>query len=103
MTHPSTSSKVEIVAQKLGHRTVVATDGVLGAGLIQVRSARSGVHGHHDAGDGWHQRRKKIRELSASKWTPIIFYSALDRMQDIVSGLEAGGDDYLVKPASTQY
>jgi two-component system, HptB-dependent secretion and biofilm response regulator len=45
---------------------------------------------------------RKIRELPAEKWTPIIFYSALDRMQDIVSGLEAGGDDYLAKPASTQ-
>jgi len=45
---------------------------------------------------------KHIRSLPADKWTPIIFYSALDRMQDIVSGLEAGGDDYLAKPASTQ-
>jgi serine phosphatase RsbU (regulator of sigma subunit)/anti-sigma regulatory factor (Ser/Thr protein kinase) len=45
---------------------------------------------------------KQIRALPAAKWTPIIFYSALDRMQDLVNGLEAGGDDYLAKPASTQ-
>jgi CheY-like chemotaxis protein/anti-anti-sigma regulatory factor len=43
---------------------------------------------------------RRIRALPTEKWTPIIFYSALDGMGDIVRGLEAGGDDYLVKPAS---
>ena len=30
--------------------------------------------------------------------TPIIFLSSLDRTQDVVAGLNAGGDDYLSKP-----
>ena len=30
--------------------------------------------------------------------TPVLFLSALGEIQDRVSGLKAGGDDYLVKP-----
>ena len=42
----------------------------------------------------------KIRALPSQRWVPIIFYSALDKADDIVRGLEAGGDDYLTKPAN---
>lgn len=30
--------------------------------------------------------------------TPILFISALDSVEDKISGLEGGGDDYLAKP-----
>src|SRR5437763_17093903 len=30
--------------------------------------------------------------------TPVLFLSALGEIKDRVAGLEAGGDDYLVKP-----
>ena len=39
---------------------------------------------------------KSIR--SADVATPIIFLSAMDGINDRVDGLEAGADDYLVKP-----
>jgi diguanylate cyclase (GGDEF)-like protein len=32
-------------------------------------------------------------------WIPIIFLSAMDNPLDIQTGIEAGGDDYLAKPA----
>jgi two-component system OmpR family response regulator len=39
---------------------------------------------------------KAIREAGIK--TPAIFLTAMDRLDDRVKGLEAGGDDYLVKP-----
>ena len=33
-------------------------------------------------------------------WTPILFLTARDGVEDRVEGLDAGGDDYLVKPFS---
>lgn len=39
---------------------------------------------------------KKIRERS--KTIPVLFLTALDSTRDKVTGLDAGGDDYLVKP-----
>ncbi len=43
---------------------------------------------------------REIRTVAGERWVPVVFYSAPDRMEDIINGLEAGGDDYLAKPAS---
>lgn len=40
---------------------------------------------------------KRIRDTSSY---PIIFISALGLEEDIISGLESGGDDYITKPFS---
>lgn len=39
---------------------------------------------------------KKLREAGIS--VPVLFLSALGDVDDRVSGLQAGGDDYLIKP-----
>ena len=40
-----------------------------------------------------------IRELrSRGVFTPALVLSALDQVSDRITGLRAGGDDYLVKP-----
>ncbi|MBS0448829.1 MAG: diguanylate cyclase [Proteobacteria bacterium] len=39
---------------------------------------------------------------SGGRWTPIVFLSGRDHDEDLVRGIEAGGDDYLVKPVSAQ-
>ncbi|MFH2002720.1 MAG: response regulator transcription factor [Planctomycetota bacterium] len=42
-----------------------------------------------------------VRELRSKGYcVPIIYLTAKDRTEDIVEGLEAGGDDYLSKPFS---
>jgi CheY-like chemotaxis protein len=90
------------VAKKLGHRAVLAGDGREAIAKYQecqpdlvfmdiMMPIMDGI-----------TAAQRIRELPSEKWTPIVFFSALDQMQDIVRGLEAGGDDYLVKPASLQ-
>ena len=41
------------------------------------------------------------RELRAANvWTPVLFLTARDSVDDRVAGLDVGGDDYLVKPFS---
>jgi two-component system, OmpR family, response regulator len=44
--------------------------------------------------DGW----ELLRRLRASRKTPVLFLTARDSVQDRVRGLDAGADDYLVKP-----
>lgn len=39
-----------------------------------------------------------IRALAQDFWVPILILSASDQDKDIISGLEAGADDYLPKP-----
>ncbi|MBK6636361.1 MAG: fused response regulator/phosphatase [Rhodocyclaceae bacterium] len=49
--------------------------------------------------DGYEATRR-IKALAGERWTPIVFLSALDKEENLVSGLDAGGDDYLNKPVN---
>ncbi len=97
---PSNAKQLEVVARKLGHETIFAEDG-----LVAIERYKSE---HPDLifmdimmprMDGINAV-EHIRALPAEKWVPIIFFSALESVQDIIQGLEKGGDDYLTKPAN---
>lgn len=49
--------------------------------------------------DGYDAARR-IREENPDDWVPIIFLSGKEADQDLDRAIEAGGDDYLVKPVS---
>ena len=49
--------------------------------------------------DGYDAARK-MRESRPDEWVPIIFLSSKEADQDLDRAIEAGGDDYLVKPVS---
>lgn len=99
---PTNARQVEVVAEKLGHQTFTAIDGESALAAYQAEAPDLVFMDLMMPGMDGITTVKKIRELPSEKWTPIIFYTALDRMQDIVSGLDAGGDDYLAKPTSTR-
>jgi len=43
---------------------------------------------------------KQVRKLQGKDdWTAIIFLSAMSKDADLARGIQAGGDDYLIKPA----
>lgn len=44
-------------------------------------------------------RRIRARETS-DEWTAIIFLTSMTKDEDLVHGINAGGDDYLMKPIS---
>jgi CheY-like chemotaxis protein len=100
---PTNVKQLEVVALKMGYQVVVATNGLE---AVEAYKAEAPDLVFMDIMmpimDGI-EAVKTIRALPTNnKWTPIVFYSALDEIQDIVKGLEAGGDDYLIKPTSTQ-
>jgi len=50
--------------------------------------------------DGYEAARR-IRALEGgAQWTPIIFLTGMGSEDDLKCGIEAGGDDYLIKPVS---
>ena len=99
---PTNVKQLEILARRFGHIPVVATDGQSAVDQYKAESPDLVFMDIMMPGMDGITAVQHIRAISTEKWTPIIFYSALDRMQDIVRGLEAGGDDYVVKPASIQ-
>lgn len=49
--------------------------------------------------DGYEATRR-IKAMWGDHWVPVIFLSALDKDENLVAGLDAGGDDYLHKPVN---
>jgi len=50
--------------------------------------------------DGFEVSRKIRLMEQEGEWTAIIFLTGLDKDEDLVRGIAAGGDDYLIKPVS---
>ena len=47
--------------------------------------------------DGW-ETLKAIRKLEKTKYTPVIMITAVSEEQKVISGLNNGADDYIIKP-----
>lgn len=100
--NPINVKQVEAVVRRLGHQVVVAKDGLEAVRAFREESPDLVFMDVMMPNMDGIAAVQEIRALPTEQWVPIIFYSALDRMEDIVRGLESGGDDYLVKPASLQ-
>ncbi len=50
--------------------------------------------------DGFDIAKKFRRIEKGDEWTAIIFLTSMDKDEDMARGIEAGGDDYLLKPIS---
>ena len=79
-----------------GHECIAAPDGE--AGLLAAKGAKFDVM----IVDRMMPRLDGVSMVSALRregdQTPVLFLSALGEVTDRVTGLQAGGDDYLVKP-----
>lgn len=89
---------LQVFLKKLGHEAIAAEDGA--QALAKYEEHRPDLilmDIMMPVMDGLEATRR-IRALPSDRWVPIIFLSALDRDENLVGGLEAGGDDYLSKP-----
>ncbi len=41
---------------------------------------------------------RQIKALAGGSWVPVVMLTSLDRVNEVVHGLDAGADDYLTKP-----
>lgn len=89
---------LHVFLKKLGHETIAAENGEVAiAKYLEERPDLILMDIMMPVMDGLEATRK-IRSMPLDRWVPIIFLSALDRDENLVGGLEAGGDDYLAKP-----
>jgi CheY-like chemotaxis protein/anti-sigma regulatory factor (Ser/Thr protein kinase) len=97
---PINTVLLQAVVRKMGHTVILARNGLEAVARFQDSNPDLiFMDIMMPVMDGL-TAAQHIRELPMEKWVPIIYLSALDQMRDIVRGLEAGGDDYLVKPSS---
>lgn len=85
---------------KQGHRVIEAADGQQALALFRSERPDLVLMDVVLPGEDGYWTAQQIRLLEGSDWTPIIFLSSRDTELDLQKGIEAGGDDYLFKPAS---
>jgi PAS domain S-box-containing protein len=89
---------LQVFLKKLGHEAIPADNGeVAVARYLETKPDLILMDIMMPVMDGLEATRR-IRAIPSERWVPIIFLSALDRDENLVGGLEAGGDDYLSKP-----
>jgi len=50
--------------------------------------------------DGFDVARQIREQENGQEWSAIIFLTSMDEDEDVARGIDAGGDDYLMKPVS---
>ncbi len=86
------------LARKLGHSTILVADGEEAIYAFETQEPDLILmDGQMPVMDGFEVTRR-IRAASAQRWIPILFIAAENDHAAIVNALNAGADDYLVKP-----
>lgn len=89
---------LQVFLKKLGHQVVLAENGEQAIERFETDAPDLILLDiMMPIMDGFEAARR-IKAMQHDHWTPIIFLSALNRDENLVEGLEAGGDDYLTKP-----
>ncbi len=97
---PTIRAALKGLLERMGHTVVEANDGKEALqiyrhdrpGLVLIDVVMPIMDGYESA--------RHMRETKADEWVPIIFLSSKEADQDLDRAIEAGGDDYLVKPVS---
>ena len=95
------ASFIERGLREFGHEVYVAYDGATGWELTQKNDFQLLILDIIMPKMNGLQLCKQYRQLFGYH-APVIMLSALGTTEDILSGLDAGADDYLVKPFSFQ-
>lgn len=90
---------LETVLTKWGYQTVVARDGEQALQALQAPDApQLAVLDWMMPGIDGVEVCRRVRALDRAPRTYIIMLTAMERKEDLVTALDAGADDYLIKP-----
>src|SRR6266699_3834294 len=97
---PTIRAALKGLLERMGHTVVEANDGKEALqiyrhdppGLVLIDVVMPIMDGYESS--------RHMRETKADEWVPIFFLSSKEADQDLDRAIEAGGDDYLVKPVS---
>lgn len=92
---------IEAAVISLGHECIVATSGEEAWRLFETADIEVIISDRMMPGMDGLELCRRVRASNGDTYTYFIFLTILDERTDIVSGMEAGADDYLVKPLDT--
>ena len=83
---------------KMGHEVVQSRSGEEALEMFRQHMPDMVLMDVVMPGMGGYDAVREMRRTALDEWIPIIFITAMGQQDDIVRGIEAGGDDYLLKP-----
>ena len=93
---PALSASLMTGLQQMGFSTVISQDGREADAILAVRSFDAIVLDLGLPGLSGLEVLKRFRKRNTT--TPVLILTARDSLQDKVTGLKAGADDYVLKP-----
>jgi diguanylate cyclase (GGDEF)-like protein len=97
-----TESSQQVQAQlvSMGHEVITARDAETGLALFHAHQPDAMLLDVDSPEPHAYRLTQQIRRQENGRWTPIYFMSCHYSDQDIQKGIDAGGDDCLIKPLS---
>lgn len=86
--------------QRAGHDSVVAESGEQALQIIETTPVDLVIMDVGMPGLDGFETTRLIREFFSERWVPIIFVTGMGDEGSYRKGIEAGGDDYMIKPVS---
>ncbi len=83
-----------------GHSVILADDGEQAIQQLEHEQVDLIIMDVEMPGLNGFETTRLIREHENDQWTPIIFVTGKSDEDSFAEGIEAGGDDYLIKPVS---
>jgi len=90
--------KMERLIQSLGHETFVAIDGKEAWEIWKNNGIRIVITDWAMPEMNGLELCTKIRDAEGSQYTYILMVTAKEEIQDVVTGIKAGADDFITKP-----
>lgn len=90
--------KLEILIQSLGYETIVAEDGIKAWEIWKNEMPKIVITDWVMPGMDGLELCRKIREAEGGQYTFVIMVTARKEVHDVVSGMDAGADDFITKP-----
>lgn len=91
---------ISSVITALGFNPIQAESGEEACALYAQHDIDIAVLDVNMAGIDGFETCRRLRELARDDWFPVIYLSATDTDENIVEGLDAGGDAYVAKPVN---
>jgi two-component system chemotaxis response regulator CheY len=95
---PTTLLVLESALQELGHDCLAAADGLEAWSLLQTAAVDAIISDWVMPGMDGIELCRRLREQRRAEYTYFIFLTSNSERQQALAGIEAGADDYLLKP-----
>ena len=88
--------------EEIGHSAIFAESGEQALQYIGVKTFDLVIMDVEMPGLNGFETTGLMREALGERWVPIIFATSHTSDENVLKGINAGGDDYLIKPISRQ-